>query len=38
VFREILRELAMEEELGDDMDIPLSKLMEGENKKKMGAL
>ncbi|XP_052046216.1 glutamate-rich protein 6B [Apodemus sylvaticus] len=38
VFREILRELAIQGELEDDVDIPLSKLMEGDNKKKLGAL
>ncbi|XP_028610108.1 glutamate-rich protein 6B [Grammomys surdaster] len=38
VFREILRELAIEGEMEDDLNIPLSKLMEGENRKKLGAL
>ncbi|XP_076786634.1 glutamate-rich protein 6B [Arvicanthis niloticus] len=38
VFREILHELAIEGELEDDLDISLNKLMEGENRKKLGAL
>ncbi|XP_032773261.1 glutamate-rich protein 6B [Rattus rattus] len=38
VFREILRELAIQGELEGDLDIPLSKLLEGENRKKLGAL
>ncbi|XP_031218440.1 glutamate-rich protein 6B isoform X2 [Mastomys coucha] len=38
VFREILQELAIQDELEDDMEISLSKLMEDENRKKLGAL
>ncbi|XP_005355704.1 glutamate-rich protein 6B [Microtus ochrogaster] len=39
VFREILRELASQHELEpEDVDMPLSKLLEGENRKKLGLL
>ncbi|XP_041523797.1 glutamate-rich protein 6B [Microtus oregoni] len=39
VFREILRELASQHELElEDEDVPLSKLLEGENRKKLGLL
>ncbi|CAH6824644.1 Erich6b [Phodopus roborovskii] len=38
VFREIISELASRHELEEDMDMPLSKLMEVENRKKLGLM
>ncbi|XP_035310327.1 glutamate-rich protein 6B, partial [Cricetulus griseus] len=38
VLKEILSELACHHELEKDMNMPLSKLMEGENRKKLGLL
>ncbi|XP_021083341.1 glutamate-rich protein 6B isoform X2 [Mesocricetus auratus] len=38
VFREIITELAAHHELQEDMEMPLNKLMESENRKKLGLL
>ncbi|XP_059129304.1 glutamate-rich protein 6B [Peromyscus eremicus] len=38
VFREIITELASRHQLEEELDMPLSKLMEGENRKKLGLL